>query len=271
MREESGGHTAVEVGYCVYRTCPPDWTMPRERIDFVDLTYVISGRATYMVDGVPHLVRAGDLVCLQPGAVRSATTDANDPMTCVATDFVLRSPTGRLPLPVVTAVGVDDELISYQRELWHTWLHRTDRDLPRIDGLMLLILHRCLVLADVGSAKRWRDPRIDRAVRYITDHFAEPITVAALAERAGLHPVYFADLFRRETGRSPRQYLTNVRIRAATDMLRGGQVRVRDVALACGYRDEGYFSRHVRELTGRPPSAFVGEPAAPWGREGLPV
>ncbi|GAA2012724.1 helix-turn-helix transcriptional regulator [Microbacterium ulmi] len=259
------GHLGVEVGYCAYRTCPADWSMPRERIDFIDLTYVVSGRAEYTVDGVRHEVSAGDLVCIQPGSVRSASTPLDDPMTCMAIDFVLRAEEGsRLPLATVTRVGIDEELIGLQRELWHTWVHRADRDLPRIDGLVLLILHRCAALADPGASRRWRDPRVDRAVRYITDHFAEPVTVAAIAERAGLHPVYFADLFRQETGRSPRQYLTDVRLRNAVDMLRSGKFRVRDVARACGYRDEGYFSRHVREVTGHPPSAFLRAPSAPW-------
>ncbi|WP_313557474.1 AraC family transcriptional regulator [Miniimonas arenae] len=260
--------SAIEVGYCVSRTCPPDWWIPAERIEFVDLTYIVGGSGTYAIDGVVHRVGAGDLVCVQPGSTRRASTSADEPLTCYAMNLRLCSgalgPRSRLPLGPVTHVGLDDELLGHYRELWHAWVHQRDLDRLRIDGLALLALHRACTIATRHHARTWSDPRIEDAVRYVTDHFAESISVTDMADRAGLHPVYFADLFRQVTGHSPRRYITEVRIRHAESLLRNGQHRIRDVAAACGYQDAGYFSRHVRELTGHSPSELMRARPAPW-------
>jgi AraC-like DNA-binding protein len=249
----------LTVGYYAHRTCTPEWRIPPATTDFVDLTYIVDGVSTYVVDGVRHVVRAGDLLCVPRGASRAATTSPDRPMQCFAANVEVRTHGQRpVPLDVVTHLGLDEELVGYFRELWHAWVHRTGLDQLRIDGLLMLALHRALVLASAGTARRWRDPRVERAVRYVSEHFAEPVTVAAMAERAGLHAVYFAELFRRETGLSPRRYLSAVRIHHAVELLGTGEYSVRDVAAACGYADTGYFSRHFRELMGRPPREFVG-------------
>jgi YesN/AraC family two-component response regulator len=102
------------------------------------------------------------------------------------------------------------------------------------------------------------DPRIKTAIRYITDHYAEPMHITQVARAVSLNPVYFGVLFKKETQMAFRDYLNMIRLNQAEDMLRTGEWNVTEVALRCGFGDVFYFSRLYKKHKGVPPSKILG-------------
>ncbi|MCA0756930.1 AraC family transcriptional regulator [Paenibacillus sp. N4] len=98
---------------------------------------------------------------------------------------------------------------------------------------------------------------LQQALRYIQEHYHREIRVEALAEIAGLHPVYFSQQFKRHMHKSPSAYMTELRINRAKELLLVTDKNMREVAQFVGYRDEFYFSRRFKESTGVPPTAYV--------------
>jgi len=80
-------------------------------------------------------------------------------------------------------------------------------------------------------------------------------SVVAMAKRLGYHEAHFSRVFKKHVGRSPKQFITNVRMSAARSLLRESGMSVEAVANAVGYRDTHFFSRHFRTATGITPSA----------------
>ena len=76
--------------------------------------------------------------------------------------------------------------------------------------LSLVVLALCLAGSATHSSLNGQ--RVIKAVRYMTDHLAEPISLEDIAGQTGLNPSYFSRLFRRYTDTSPYDYLTNLRI-----------------------------------------------------------
>ena len=71
---------------------------------------------------------------------------------------------------------------------------------------------------------------------------------------------YISKLFRRYAGQSYNKYVTELRIRRARELLRGGGgLPIREVAQRVGYADPFYFSRLFRSYTGKSPTEFVNE------------
>ncbi|MGB8854056.1 MAG: AraC family transcriptional regulator [Pirellulales bacterium] len=95
--------------------------------------------------------------------------------------------------------------------------------------------------------------RIDRACRHIVQHFAEPITLAAVAATARLSPEGFSRFFRRMTGRTFVGWLTEVRIGHACRLLATTDRPVVEIAFASGFGNLSNFNRAFRRLRGRTP------------------
>lgn len=97
---------------------------------------------------------------------------------------------------------------------------------------------------------------IRRALAFIRDHFAEPITLAQVAEEAGLSKFYLCRLFRRQVGVSFRQYLHVLRIDRAKRLLADPQLTVTEVAYATGFDDLSHFDNVFNRIVGVSPTGY---------------
>ncbi len=95
------------------------------------------------------------------------------------------------------------------------------------------------------------------AVRYIREHYREPLTVGELAGLCGISDEYLRVLFTRLTGLPPYAYLNGLRLDAARELLSGGYVSVAEAAAQVGYDSPGYFSRQFKKRFGVPPSKLT--------------
>lgn len=99
--------------------------------------------------------------------------------------------------------------------------------------------------------------RLSELVGYLERHRAEPLAVAALAERAAMSPATLNRAFRRAVGKSPLHYLNDLRISGAEQLLLDKpELPVAAVAAECGFADSNYFSRLFKKRTGHTPRAF---------------
>jgi AraC-like DNA-binding protein len=93
--------------------------------------------------------------------------------------------------------------------------------------------------------------------------FAEPLTVADLAESARLSPAHFSREFRRAFGESPHAYLLTRRLERAAAMLRMTDRSVAYICAAVGLSSVGSFTTTFTRVYGRSPSAYrAGGPPA---------
>lgn len=95
-----------------------------------------------------------------------------------------------------------------------------------------------------------------RATRYIREHFAERLQLADVAALAGLSSTYFSKLFKVETQTTFTEYLTRVRIDEAKRLLLMDDSRLGDLAEACGFEDQSYFTKVFVRLVGVTPSRY---------------
>lgn len=81
------------------------------------------------------------------------------------------------------------------------------------------------------------------------------VTIAGLARKLGLHPVYFARAYRAARGHGPAKTLQAHRIAAAVAMLSRDR-SLAEVALSCGFADQSHLCRAMRSWIGVPPKAL---------------
>ncbi len=96
---------------------------------------------------------------------------------------------------------------------------------------------------------------VREAMEYIRLHFNDPgICIGSIADHLSISEGYLSHTFKKETGLSPLNYLTQYRIQQAMQMLE--RVRVYEVAEKVGYQDIAYFSSTFKKLTGMSPSDY---------------
>jgi two-component system, response regulator YesN len=94
-------------------------------------------------------------------------------------------------------------------------------------------------------------------IKYIRSHYSDKeITVNMLAELVHLTPTYLSTLFRKETGKTLSEYITEVRIDSSADLLMKPQVKLYEIAEQSGYNDANYFSKAFKKIKGMTPSQF---------------
>lgn len=71
-----------------------------------------------------------------------------------------------------------------------------------------------------------------------------------------LSPYYFSKLFKDEAGCNFVEYVTNLRIRKAKELLVGNDKSMKEICGAVGYSDPNYFSRIFKKNTGMTPTEF---------------
>lgn len=245
-----------ELYYYIHRKCTPNWKIEAKIINYIDITYVVDGKAKYTIGNQEYIVKKGDLLCIPKGTYRAAITIPENLMECYSTNFSLRNLLGQdvpLPLPIISHIGIIPNLISHFHEINDEWLQKDFGYMMKIRGIQCIILHQLLNLL-LNENHSVQDPRIKSSIQYLNGHYAQPLTIEHMAEMFHLHPVYYGSLFRSSMKMTFKQYLTTIRLNYAENMLKSGEYTVGAVALQCGFSDIFYFSKLFKEKKGISPS-----------------
>ncbi|MGC3990881.1 MAG: helix-turn-helix domain-containing protein [Chthoniobacteraceae bacterium] len=97
---------------------------------------------------------------------------------------------------------------------------------------------------------------ITRARSFIDLHYGEDLSLARVAQIAGMCTFYFCKQFKKATGCSYTEYLNRIRIERAREELLKPQARVSEVAYEVGFQSLTHFNRIFKKLTGESPSSY---------------
>ena len=110
------------------------------------------------------------------------------------------------------------------------------------------------LLDDLHPAYR----QIARIAQTITERYQENISLAALAQEAGLSLSRVERLFQKVFQHSPRQLLLQCRLAAARELIeRKPEAKIADIAYECGYTDHSAFSRQFKAYAGMSPTQYA--------------
>jgi AraC family transcriptional regulator len=120
------------------------------------------------------------------------------------------------------------------------------------ESLLYELIASAARLPDIGVGDSgW----LRRATDLLDGRFTELLTVAQIAEHAGVHPVTLARGFREAYQQTVSEYVNRLRVRHACELI------LRDVPIAaasvdCGFIDQSYFTKVFKSITGTTPAAF---------------
>lgn len=99
--------------------------------------------------------------------------------------------------------------------------------------------------------------QLNQAIAYIEAHLTQEISLSSLADAVGVSKFYFCRLFKQSMGVTPHQYVIQQRVERAKQLLQQRQFSIADVALQCGFANQGHLNRHFKRIVGITPFAFL--------------
>lgn len=108
-------------------------------------------------------------------------------------------------------------------------------------------------------ARRTRNERseaVRAAAEYLNTHYNKGVTLEELARTCGLSPNYMSAKFKEEMGESYMDYLIDIRLHKAQDLLVSTDLTVKAISESIGYLDEKYFSKLFKKYYEETPSDY---------------
>jgi len=129
-----------------------------------------------------------------------------------------------------------------------------EREKIKAAALMLEIIARYIIDTDIIYIYDMQ--AIEKAKEYILQNYRNDISTTVISQITGLSTSYFSYLFKRETGTTVTDFINNLRIGLAKNLLRSSSFSVKEIAAQTGYKDQNYFSRIFKKYTGLSPIQF---------------
>ncbi|MGN1409339.1 MAG: helix-turn-helix domain-containing protein [Eubacteriales bacterium] len=156
-------------------------------------------------------------------------------------------------------IGLHDTVKRAFEEIFDTFNPKTDRfDLSANTSLLSLIslLAKYASESDKGSQNERLKERLKSSLEYLHAHYTENIDISALAAMDYLSTGRYRELFKSMMNSSPLEYITNLRLNMARELLSGTKLDIASVAEAAGYQDYRYFSRVFKKRFGSTPREY---------------
>lgn len=263
------------------------WFFPEDYIPYCLLRFITRGEAVFKINGEEIIVHKNEIAYIPEGAVMSCWA-LSDNIEFYSIRFCV---TARLNnsdflgeyfhIPTITK-NAQESVLTYFQEIYQSATSQNPSRLFRIRGNLELILAYLTQRAnaegeaeipsehDVPDAHSLeairrrnaktqninRDPRIQVVVDYLTPHLNESFTIQSLSEMAQVSQTSFRRLFKAHTGKSPSDYIRELRMTSAARMLLTSDREIAEIGYQVGFSDANYFSRTFRQVFGVSPHQY---------------
>ena len=234
--------------YFVSKYCDTKWHLPSEKMRACDLTFVIDGYSTYYINNTPYELHSGEAIFIPSGEYRQAHTNG---MHCVAFNFELEV-LADFTLPSKFKWDENPFILPYLKDFSREWLAKAENYQMKCKAIFLLILYELLKL----NSNTKYNFHIEQIKKYILDHLTEKICIKNIAELIGLNSVYCGALFKEYENCTIIEYINQMRINKALELLQFESFNISQIAYQTGFEDIYYFSRVFKQIKGVSPSEY---------------
>lgn len=225
-----------------------------------ELHYVIAGRASFELRGERLRVGPGEFFYTRPGTMhRMDVPEGEYLLQYVA--FLELDPARDAELAEDLETLVGEGRIRRLGDRYHALFAQMSRqslsDDPRqhraASARMAGFLYNLMIDTPAGPANH---PAVEQALEFMRSHVDVAYGLDDLVAKLGLDPSYFIRLFKKSIGVPPMKYAMNLKMSAASDLLRSTPEPLAAVAARVGFDDEYHFAKRFKQWSGTAPGAY---------------
>lgn len=258
----------------LYPAVTPHWH------DEAELTLITRGSCTYQIRFETYAAVEGDLLFVPPAALHSLTIPpksrydsetyvfhmnflgANSADIC-AVRYLAPVAAQNLLLPC--HIGRDHPAYSELIQIFHSINSVYEGAAPGYELVLKSLLLRVIaVLLPYGKEESSRPQlqtehmdKLKLVLEYIGEHYAEDLSIAQLAKICFFSEYHFMRFFKKYMGTSCLEYVKDLRLEKAAELLSQGETPVLEASLSSGFPNLSYFYREFKKKYGMTPKQFI--------------
>ncbi len=234
---------------------------PRRRMQGHELIFVREGVLEIAEDSTKFRIAAGQTLLLFPERLHYGTAEYGPDLSFFWVHFTLRpeepvpaeSELGWFQIPQVATVSRPDYLAElFRRYIDDFAAHRQD---PVAGGCLIQLMLREVSRPETVPTSG-ASVRAAQADSFIRTHFHLPLSASIVAAQVGCHPRYLSRVYRAAYGTTLTEAIQRTRIDYGCRLLLDSDLRVGEIARACGIDDADYFQQVFKRRKGLTPSAY---------------
>lgn len=247
-----------------YQQCEPSHQWGPGVRDHFLIHHVVSGKGYYKVGDSVFTLSAGDSFLVYPYTEITYWADSDDPWKYYWVGFagsdaalIIHSTAFTRQLPVITLSPEND--LKIRKKLLNIYDSRGNTLESSVEMTGALYTALAFYLSISPSTVDENDIQasyVKKATDYIAANYSYPITIEEIADYVGISRSHLFRVFREHLDCSPKDYLTDHRIRQACTLLKNTSLSVTAIALSTGFENNLYFSKAFRKEIGISPSMY---------------
>ncbi len=254
------------VSLAVYNTgfqkCDPLYQWGPGIRDHYLIHHVISGKGCLKVKRKEYGLCAGDSFLIYPGTEASYTADAQEPWEYAWVGFngsdapiILKATDFTPGCPVIAATPYGEEIAHQMRHIYDVRGNDFESAVE-MTGRLYTTLALYLKGAGHTPAQNNYHTYVQKAIEYIAAHYSYSITVEDIADYVGLSRSHLFRSFELVLQVSPKEYLTQFRIKQACYLLKHAGLSITAIANSVGFESSLYFSKAFKKAKGMSPREY---------------
>lgn len=241
-------------GYCDVRYLFETFN-PAGRDDYY-LIYIVEGELTLDIDCKKHTAKRGSAIIFPPKC--SYKYSGKEHLFyffahftgSYAADFLKECGFDKLPCIIENDFNTDTQ--KRFDLLVNTFLHNEKLSIQRCACLLQeILLDICLDASD-----KTKSSPINASLEYIHSFFTETINIPYLAGLENLSNSRYVTVFKKHMGKSPSEYIIELRLQLAKNMLDSTNMSIKQISKYVGYNDQYFFSRIFKKHLGISPQKY---------------
>lgn len=222
------------------------------------LVYITKGKGQFASQQIqPCDIHEGTVIVLKPGEWHTYRPDETSGWESYWVGFSGLGTENLSTLNPLIKIGYDEEMVGLYRKI----LEISNGERPGYQQLLSgILIHLVAYLLFREKDKNWRDKevldKIDKARLIIREKINTKLSPEEIAASLNMSYTWFRRMFRQYTGLAPAQYIVQLKIQKAKELLSVSNKTIKEIAIELGFESIDYFSTQFRKQTGRTPTQF---------------
>lgn len=210
----------------------------------------ISGKSLFFYDNKQHTVNKGDILYIPYGASYSQECESEE-IIC----FHLEAFSDVSDNIGIFSTDDPDIVCSLFEKAHQEWQKRGFNYKYRCMALLYEILSH----AGFEENNDLKITPYNTALEYLNSHLYDTdFSISDLCERSNISRSYFNEIFKKQNGCTPMEYINSARINKAKLLLKSGNYTKEEVSSLCGFNDIKYFFVVFKKITGKTTKEYIG-------------
>lgn len=150
--------------------------------------------------------------------------------------------------------GIEGEMQAQSEELKNSM--KTIQTLEEIKNYIRMLLKKIIGVRDTISGRRYSDIIEIAKDQIRKTYMSDEISLNTIAAEVGMSPSYFSSIFSKEMGKTFVEYLTEIRMDRAKELLMCSSMKTSEIGYEVGYKDPHYFSYIFKKTQNCTPKKF---------------